>query len=392
MKKKKILFLLLFPLLLLVGALSFRSGQPERPSFRIATVTCGDIRLCVTATGTLEPLDKIDISTQVSGTLLKLHADYNTEVKKGDTLALLDPSALQATVAEAGAALKSALNELTYRQAVYVRVHSLYEKGMASLADEETARYTLKQAEAQQEKCAAEDSRARTNLSYSTIISPIDGVVLSRSVNEGQTVAANFSAPTLFTLAKDLRKMKVEAAVDEADIGKVTTNQHVEFTVDAFPEDSFSGIVSQVRLEATVNANVVTYSVIITADNPDKKLLPGMTATLSICTNEVLNVARVPAAALTFRPAGISIPSESAVWIMQQGIPRPVPVNIGLTDGNLTEIRKGVTPGDTVLIGMAVASADKPTSGTADEKSMSPFLPSPPPGGPPPGAGAPPGR
>ncbi|MBR4916806.1 MAG: efflux RND transporter periplasmic adaptor subunit [Fibrobacter sp.] len=266
-------------------------------------VTLATIATTISATGTLEPVDQVEVGTQVSGDISKIYVDFNSKVKKGQVIAELDKSKLRATLTQAELAYKSAQSDFKYKESTYNRVKKLSESNAASAVELETAEYNMNSAKLAVEKSQNEVSQAKLNLSYATIKSPIDGVVLKRAVEVGQTVAASMSTPTLFVIAKDLSQMKVMADVDEADIGQVKAGQRVEFTVDAFQEDKFSGTVQEVRLSPTTTSNVVTYTVVISADNPDQKLLPGMTATCTIVTQEVKDAIAIPVKALKFSPA-----------------------------------------------------------------------------------------
>ena len=266
-------------------------------------VTQTTIATTISATGTLEPVDQVEVGTQVSGDIAKIFVDFNSKVKKGQVIAELDKSKLKATLTQAEIAYKSAETEYKYKESTYNRVKKLSESNAASSVELETAEYNMNSAKLSVERSRNEVSQARLNLSYATIKSPIDGVVLKRAVEVGQTVAASMSTPTLFVIAKDLSQMKVMAAVDEADIGQVKAGQKVKFTVDAFQEDTFNGSVQEVRLNPTTTSNVVTYTVVITAENPDQKLLPGMTATCTIVTQEVEDAIAIPVKALKFTPA-----------------------------------------------------------------------------------------
>ena len=268
-----------------------------------AKVTQTTISTTISATGTLEPVDQVEVGTQVSGDIAKIYVDFNSKVKKGQVIAELDKSKLKATLTQAEIAYRSAETDYKYKESTYNRIKKLSESNAASAVELETAEYNMNSAKLSEERSKNEVSQARLNLSYATIKSPIDGVVLKRAVEVGQTVAASMSTPTLFVIAKDLSQMKVMAAVDEADIGQVKQGQRVTFTVDAFQEDKFNGSVQEVRLNPTTTSNVVTYTVVITAENPDQKLLPGMTATCTIVTQEVKDAIAIPVKALKFTPA-----------------------------------------------------------------------------------------
>ena len=268
-----------------------------------AAVTQTTIATTISATGSLEPVDQVEVGTQVSGDISKIYVDFNSKVTKGMVIAELDKSKLRATLTQAEIAYKSAQADYKFKESTYNRVKKLSESNSASAVELETAEYNMNSAKLAVERSENEVNQAKLNLSYATIRSPIDGVVLKRAVEVGQTVAASMSTPTLFVIAKDLSQMKVMADVDEADIGQVKAGQRVEFTVDAFQDDKFKGTVQEVRLSPTTTSNVVTYTVVISAENPEQKLLPGMTATCTIVTQEVENAVAIPVKALKFTPA-----------------------------------------------------------------------------------------
>ena len=261
----------------------------------------GSIANMVTATGTIEPIQQVEVGTQVSGEVKKVYVDYNSQVKAGQLIAELDKTNLKVSVSEAQISYEKALNELNYIKKNYERQKSLYADKLISEADFDEISYKYNNAKSSLTQSKASLDKAKTNLGYADIYSPVDGVVLSKSIEEGQTVAASFNTPTLFTIAQDLTKMQVEADIDEADIGQIKVGQRVTFTVDAFQNDVFNGKVVQVRLDPKVTSNVVTYTVIIEADNPDLKLMPGLTATVSIYTLEISNVLTIPESALNYR-------------------------------------------------------------------------------------------
>lgn len=445
--KKLIKLLVVLIVLAALGAFAFRffAGPGEEAAGRIvlAAVEAKDIRTTISATGTLEPVDKVEVGTQVSGDIAKIYVDFNSEVKKGQVIAELDQSILKATLYQAEIALESAENDLKYKQSTYERTKKLAEGGSASAVDLESAEYEYHSARLSVERCKSEVSQAKQNLSYSIIKSPINGVVLERDVDVGQTVASSMSTPTLFVLAKDLTQMRVMADVDEADIGMVKKGQPVEFTVDAFLEITFNGEVQDVRLNPDTTSSVVTYTVVITAANPDKKLLPGMTATCTIVTESVKGVPAVPVKALKFTPSMASVASPpggpggkppmppdgeeeggdsgeegppdmgpgggpsggpggmgpgggggaaggkakakkrrprpqlekgKVAWVSVDGMLRPQPVEIGLSDGVYTEIRMGLALGDSVAVSEEKITEVKASS----DGEQSPFMPGPP--------------
>ncbi len=380
-------------------------------------VVTDTIKTTISATGTLEPVDQVEVGTQVSGDIAKINADFNSKVKKGQVIAELDKSKLQSTLKQALISYKSAENDLKFKQSTYDRVKKLAESKSASAVELEQAEYNLNAAKLSVEQRQNEVSQARLNLSYATIKSPIDGVVLKRAVDVGQTVAASMSTPTLFIIAKDLVQMKVMAAVDEADIGQVKAGQRVTFTVDAFQNDIFNGTVQEVRLNPTTTSNVVTYTVVITAENPEQKLLPGMTATCTIVTQEITDAVIIPVKALKFKPAegtpmmdpkdmprperpktaeaGDNFPPPPPgmgpggapgtgakkkhkkpklegdhVWININGKAAPRRVKIGLSDGVNVQILKGLSVGDSV-----VTSQETATAKARKSDASSPFMP-----------------
>jgi len=265
----------------------------------------GTISTSVTATGTIQPVDTVNVGAQVSGTIKGVYADFNSTVKKGQLLAQIDPSIFQAQVDQITANLQSAKSNFVYQKSNYERQSQLYAVGAISKADLETALYSYNSAKDNVNGISAQLMSAKKNLSFTNIYSPIDGTVLSRNISEGQTVASSFNTPTLFSIAKDLTKMQVQAAVDEADIGNVAKGQRVMFSVDAFPADTFAGVVKDIRLRSSVSANVVTYTTIIDAPNDQMKLKPGMTANITIYTKELNNVLLISARALSFQPDSI---------------------------------------------------------------------------------------
>ena len=343
-----------------------------------------DITNSVTATGTIEPVTSVTVGTQVSGIVAHLYVDYNSVVKKGQVIAELDKTNLLSELASMKANLSSAQSNLAYQKANYNRYKTLFEKGLISANDFEQARLSYEQAQQQVRTSTESVKKAQTNLGYATITSPIDGVVLSKSVEEGQTVAASFSTPELFKIAQDLTNMQVIADIDEADIGDVKEGQRVKFTVDAYPDDTFSGTVTQVRQEATTESNVVTYQVVISAPNADMKLKPGLTANVTIYTSEVKNVLAVPAKALKFTPNEKMLSSkqsiqdckgENKVWTLEGDVFKAHAVTIGMTDGLLTEIKSGLNKGLKVITEFHLGgkSADADTEGQSGTNN--PFMP-----------------
>lgn len=360
----------------------------ETVSFETEKVAPANIQNAITATGTIEPVTEVTVGTQVSGIVSKLYVDYNSEVKKGQVIAELDKTNLISTLNAAKSSLASLQSSLNYQKANYERYKTLYNKGLVSADEYESAELSYKQAKEQVVSAKEEVQRAETNLGYATITSPIDGVVLSKEVEEGQTVAASFSTPELFTIAQDLTDMQVVADIDEADIGSVKEGQRVTFTVDAYPDDTFEGTVKQVRQEATTTNNVVTYEVVINAPNADLKLKPGLTANVSVYTEEKQNVTAVSSKALRYTPTKETIGkmkiqdcnAKNKVWVIDGNTIKAVAVNIGMTDGIHTEITSGLKQGQEIVTGVTTATEATEAEATTDDSDSesSPFAPGPP--------------
>ncbi|MCD7977492.1 MAG: efflux RND transporter periplasmic adaptor subunit [Tannerellaceae bacterium] len=378
-------------LLLLGGIIYFFMNRSSSAKMNLATasVSRSTITNMVTATGTVEPLVEVEVGTQVSGIIDKIYVDYNSTVKKGQLIAEMDKVTLAAELASAEAQLSSSKAEFEYQQRNYERSKLLHERQLISDTDFENATYTYQIAKASYDQSQASMVRVRQNLGYATITSPIDGIVISRAVEEGQTVAAGFSTPTLFTIANDLAQMEVVADVDEADIGQVEEGQRVTFSVDAYPNDIFEGEVTQVRLEATVTSNVVTYEVVISAYNPDLKLKPGLTANVTIYTLERNDVLTLPTRALRFVPdpdalskMGYEITNPEAdapagkrlVWEVQGTTLLPKIISIGATSGSMTEIIEGINEGQIVAVDL---TTETPVQ-NGNNAERSPFMPGPP--------------
>ncbi|MCF0195816.1 MAG: efflux RND transporter periplasmic adaptor subunit [Bacteroidaceae bacterium] len=338
-----------------------------------------DITTSVTATGTIEPVTSVDVGTQVSGIVSKLYVDYNSVVKAGQVIAELDRTNLMSDLNSAKANLTSQESNLAYQKANYERYKTLHEKGLISANEYEQAHLSYVQAQQQVQTQRQSVKRAETNLGYATITSPIDGVVLSKEVEEGQTVASSFNTPTLFKIARDLTDMRVIADVDEADIGEVKEGQRVSFTVDAFPDDVFEGRVTQVRQQATTTSNVVTYEVVISAPNQELKLKPGLTASVTIYTIEMNGVLAIANKALRFTPTetllneGETITDCDApqkLWVKEGKAYKAIPVQTGMTNGALTQVMGGAQEGLQV-----VSDISDPTEGIVEEKPNNPFMP-----------------
>lgn len=369
--------------MVLLGA-AMMTGCSKKSSFTYteAEAVKQDIVNSVTATGTIEPVTSVDVGTQVSGVISKLYVDYNSVVKAGEVIAELDRTNLMSELSSAQASLKSAQSELDYQKTNYERYKALYDKGLISANDFEQARLSYVQAQQRTQQQKESVKKAQTNLGYATITSPIDGVVLSKEVEEGQTVASSFSTPTLFKIARDLTDMRVIADVDEADIGDVKEGQRVTFTVDAFPDDTFEGQVTQVRQEATTESNVVTYEVVISAPNDDLKLKPGLTANVVIFTMEAKDVLAVPSKALRFTPREAMLNSDETitdtdakekVWVKEGSNLKAVAVETGMTNGTLTQITKGLKPGTHVLTEVNAMQVEA----EGEQQNSNPFMPRP---------------
>ncbi len=303
MKKKLLFFAISVVIIVGLSGYYFLSAEKtEEIQYRFEKVTKGDIQVVVTATGTLSAVTTVQVGSQVSGILSKINVDFNDPVKKDQIIAQIDPTFLEASVRDAEASLQRSKAQYNESKRSFERTKTLLAKNLSSQADYDAALTQYESNSAARKQAEAQLERAKINLRYATIKSPIDGVVISRAVDVGQTVAASFSAPTLFTIANDLTKMQVQASVDEADIGKVDDGQEVTFTVDAYPEQTFKGTVRQVRLSPKLEQNVVNYTVIIDVPNPDMKLMPGMTATVTILVTKKEGVLKVPTTALRFNP------------------------------------------------------------------------------------------
>jgi HlyD family secretion protein len=424
MNMKKLWWSIAALIVLGVGVWFFFLGDDkDKITYRTAKVDRGDIQVVISATGTLNALTTVQVGSQVSGTIAKLYVDFNAKVQQGQLLAQLDPTFLQASVSEQNANVDRAQAQVNEAERTFKRTSELFDKSLVSQADMDAARTGLESTKASLAQSKAALERASVNLRYATIKAPISGVVISRNVDVGQTVAASLQAPTLFTIANDLRKMQVQASVDEADIGNVKEGQEVTFRVDSYPEETFVGVVSQIRLAPVVTQNVVTYSVIIDVNNPDFKLMPGMTATVSIEVAHTENVLRVPVQASRFTPpvdeneektsgeketrmasreggaiaggtngarGGNEKPSQdmrekfkqrmadrARVWILENGKPKQVVVRKGLQNARFMELVEAeLKEGDEVIVGMTGGAQTQQQVGTNN-----PFAPRQPMGG-----------
>ena len=401
MNKKKII-LIAVSIAVVAGAgfwLFGSSKAQHKVTYETAVVTRGEISESITATGTIEPVTEVEVGTQVSGIIDKIYADYNSVVTKGQLIAEMDRVTLQSEVASERAAYNGAKAEYEYQQKNYERNRGLHEKQLISDTDYEQSVYNYEKAKSNYESSQASLAKAERNLSYATITSPIDGVVINRAVEEGQTVASGFETPTLFTIAADLTQMQVVADVDEADIGGVEEGQRVSFTVDAYPNDTFEGTVTQIRLGedsstssgSSTSSTVVTYEVVISAPNPDLKLKPRLTANVTIYTLDRKDVLSVPARALRFTPERPLIGENDIVkdcesphklWTREGNTFTAHPVTVGISNGINTEIISGISEGATIVteatIGKMPGGGAPADMQQAAGGERSPFMPGPP--------------
>lgn len=376
MKKKifsKVWIAMILVVVIAVAVWLISGGKKEEQIiFKQEKVATHTLQNSITATGTIEAVTSVTVGTQVSGIVNKLYVDYNSVVKKGQVIAELDKTNLISELNTAKANLASTESNLSYQSANMKRYQTLYKKGLVSADEYENALLAYRQAKEQVASSRENVQKAQTNLGYATITSPIDGTVISKSVEEGQTVAASFNTPELFTIAKDLKNMQVIANVDEADIGGVAVGNRVNFTVDAYPDDTFEGVVKQVRLEATTTNNVVTYEVVISAPNADLKLKPGLTANVTIFTKEQANILSVANKALRFTPTKetvgkdmkiVDCKGKNKVWTLNGNTLTAHSVNIGQSDAMHTQIISGIKAGQSVVTEIVVdASEDEEDS------------------------------
>lgn len=372
-----------FIAVLAIATWMFSGGKKEQTvTFDTAKVEPASIKNSVTATGSVEPVTSVTVGTQVSGIISRLYVDYNTVVKKGQIIAELDKTNLISELNTTKANLSSAQSSLNYESANYKRYATLFKKGLVSADEYESAKLNYEKAKDQVAQSREMVQKAQTNLSYAIITSPIDGVVISKSVEEGQTVAASYATPELFTIAKDLKDMQVVANVDEADIGDVKEGERVSFTVDAYPNDTFEGVVKQVRQEATTTNNVVTYEVVISAPNSELKLKPGLTANVTIYTAERQNVLCVSTKALRFTPTQdlikgckiVDCKGKNKVWTREGNTFKAHAVQIGMSDGIHTEILSGVSKGLEIITD-AKATNENDDEQAENNNESSPFAP-----------------
>jgi len=407
--RKKRLVLWIPGIIVLLVLVFLLTGHKKKQGYIFSTVEVsqGAISNEITATGTIQALKTVDVGTQVSGVINKIYVDFNSNVRKGQLMAEIDKTPLIASVEDAQASLDDAGAELTYHEVNYRRIKSLYDKQLVAQSDYDQATYNYTKAQAGMKVAQAKYDKAKVNLEYASILSPIDGVVLNRAVNEGQTVAASFNTPTLFSIANDLTQMQVEANIDEADIGQIREGQRVEFTVDAYPDDNFTGEVTQVRLQPVTVSNVTTYTVIIRAANPKNKLMPGMTASIVVFVEENPQALLIPSKALRFKPDSnelkayfASLPPDerpardhakalnplqgsrnkriapaSIVWIRKGSNIYPQPIEIGINDGIHAEVLNGLHEGDAIVLSMESTGKVKTSH---KENTNNPFIPKPP--------------
>ncbi len=347
------------------------SGGPKgAETYKTQKLENGDLTQTVSANGTLNPVVLVNVGTQVSGTVKKLLVDYNDKVEKGQVLAILDPALFDAQVAQSRASVESAKAALELAEANEKRMKELYAKEYVSAQELDQAVQARKSAKAQLALSMATHTKDSTNKEYSVIKSPVSGVVIDRQIDLGQTVAASFQTPTLFKIAQDLRRMQIDSSFAEADIGKIKIGQEVTFNVDAYNNRQFKGVVKQIRLNATTQSNVVTYNVVVSVDNPEEILMPGMTAYVNIKTAERKNALLAPNAALRYKPTTVEKKEQktaaeqkqnkkqqtaegrsATVYILENGAPKPVKIKIGITDGRQTEVLEGsLKAGDEVIV------------------------------------------
>ncbi len=413
MKNRKTIIVIAAILILIITSAVYvinANGKVEY-IFETVKVAKGSISNTVTATGTLEATNTVVVGTQVSGVIEKLYVDFNSKVKKGQLLAELDKSTLNSNLENAEADISNAAAEVEYQKSNFERNEKLFEKQMISESDYDLSRYNYKRSEAALKSSKANLSKAKQYLSYANIYAPINGIVMNRAVEEGQTVAASMNTPELFTIANDLAEMQVEADVDEADIGLVTEGQRVEFTVDAFPDETFSGKITQVRLQPKESANVITYTVIVTVANPELKLKPGMTASITDYVEEVNDVLLLSGKATRFtpdkemmmdyisklpeserpqprmgqRPKNSESPTsgnqrselsenKKRVWVKNGELIKPIMVETGMTDGINLEILSGLNAGDEIVTSMELGNSSSVASEKNEETQKSPFV------------------
>ena len=376
---KKILIGSFIVIVLGVGCFFLFKGKENGMKYRVQKVARGEIVSSVTATGTVNAVTTVLVGTQVSGTIKTLYVDFNSPVKRGQLIAQIDPATFEAQVGQAKANLFSAKANLEKSEATVIdakrtmeRNRELVSENLIAQSDFDTAETNYETTKASRGEARAQIAQteaalkfAETNFQYTRIVSPVDGVVISRNVDVGQTVAASFQTPTLFTIAQDLTKMQIDTNVDEADIGKVTVGQNVDFTVDAYSETTFKGSVWQIRNAPIIVQNVVTYDVVIKVDNSELKLKPGMTANVSIIIAIKKKALKIPNVALRFMPSeketGESVKKGLGIWIIEKGEPKRIPIVTGISDGNYTELVSGaLKEGQEVIIESLANKKEQP--------------------------------
>jgi HlyD family secretion protein len=403
MNKKYLLVALLLVLLAFIFIFFKPFGKTkEEIKIETARISRGEISDIITATGTLEALETVEVGTQVSGVIENIFVDYNSLVSKGQLLAKIDETPLVASLEQSLASVESAEAEVDYQKANYDRYKVMSDKKLIAQSDFDLVEYNYKKANASLKNAKLLYEKNKINLSYATIFSPIDGIILDRAVEEGQTVAASFNTPTLFTIANDLTQMQVEASVDEADIGRLKVGQRVEFTVDAFPDMKFDGELTEIRLQPVESSNVITYTVVIDAPNPEKKLMPGMTANVSFYVTEKKNIVFVPSKALKINPnpdlmksykeqnpevefelpnppgpgsERMSEEKPEMVWVKTENIISVRPVELGDTDELYYEVLSGLEEGDEVIVALSSESGNNNMQEPPKGESQSPFMP-----------------
>jgi HlyD family secretion protein len=406
MKIKIVKIVLVTASLLLVSYFSYLwifKSEVSKIEITTAVVKKGDVSKYITATGTVQPIKQVEIGTQVSGIVKKVYVDYNSIVKKGQLIAELDKTNLLAALADAKSNYNKAITERDYLQSVYNRQNNLYKDKLITQIEFDQAEYNLRSVQQNVALRLSDLQKAQTNLSFASIYSPIDGVILAKSISEGQTVAASLNAPVLFTVAQDLKEMQVEAAVDEADIGNVKIGQRVSFTVDAFLDKEFFGKITQVRLSPTVTSNVVTYTVVIKAENEELKLMPGLTATITIFTEEVKDVLQIDASVLNFRANrelikaynlqenpnlekegkenskdGERVKKEKSensllIFVKKNGQLKPKKIKVGISNGFVVHIIEGLEEGEEVVT--SISQSGEQSKSTQGGDASSPFMP-----------------
>ena len=378
---KKTIAVVLILIATVIGGYLLLKKDKDTVKYRTEKVTRGDIISSVTATGTVNPVTTVLVGTQVSGTIKHIYVDFNSPVKKGQIVAQIDPATFEAQVEQSRANLLAAQSNIQKAEATLIdakrtleRNRLLFSKGLIARSDldsaetnYETAKAQAETAKAQAEQAKASLKMAETNLMYTRIVSPVDGIVISRNVDVGQTVAASFQTPTLFTIAQDLTKMEIHCNVSEADIGRVKTGQTAEFTVDAYPDTIFKGKVYQIRNAPITVQNVVTYDVVVKVENPDLKLKPGMTANISIIVETKRDILKIPNAALRFRPPKMEKDKRplkgKGVWMIDNGKLTRREITLGISDGSYTEVRSGLNEGDSVIVEALTKEREKPVTG-----------------------------